>query len=67
MTKELRKRIWETRDNINELIFLVEIGEVLDELTVRETLQDVNELLTKIIQEIIQEGIQEGKNNENKK
>lgn len=63
MTKELRKRIWETRDNINELIFLVEIGEVLDELTVRETLQDVNELLTKIIQEIIQEG----KNNENKR
>ncbi len=63
MTKELRKRIWETRDNINELIFLVEIGEVLDELTVRETLQDVNELLTKIIQEIIQEG----KNKENKK
>lgn len=63
MTKELRKRIWETRDNINELIFLVEIGEVLDELTVRETLQDINELLTKIIQEIIQEG----KNNENKR
>lgn len=56
MTKELRKRIWETRDNINELIFLVEIGEVLDELTVRETLRDVSELLSNIIQEIIQEG-----------
>lgn len=64
MTKELRKRIWETRDNVNELIFEIEeIGDVLDELTVRETLRDISELLTNIIQEIIQEG----KNNENKK
>lgn len=64
MTKELRKRIWETRDNVNELIFEIEeIGDVLDELTVRETLRDVSELLSNIIQEIIQEG----KNNENKK
>lgn len=64
MTKELRKRIWETRDNVNELIFEIEeMGDVLDELTVRETLRDVSELLSNIIQEIIQEG----KNNENKK
>ena len=64
MTKELRKRIWETRDNVNELIFEIEeIGDVLDELTVRETLRDISELLTNIIQEIIQEG----KNNENKR
>lgn len=64
MTKELRKRIWETRDNINELIFEIEeIGDVLDELTVRETLRDISKLLTNIIQEIIQEG----KNNENKR
>lgn len=63
MTKELRKRIWETRDNVNELIFEIEeIGDVLDELTVRETLRDISELLSNIIQEIIQEG----KNNEKK-
>lgn len=63
MTKELRKRIWETRDNVNELIFEIEeIGDVPDELTVRETLRDVSELLSNIIQEIIQEG----KNNEKK-
>nr|UWG01651.1 MAG: hypothetical protein [Bacteriophage sp.] len=61
MTKELRKRIWETRDNVNELIFEIEeIGDVLDKLTVRETLRDISELLSNIIQEIIQEG----KNNE---
>lgn len=64
MTKELRKRIWETRDNVNELIFEIEeIGDVPDKLTVRETLRDISELLSNIIQEIIQEG----KNNENKK
>jgi|GEM_PF-3583358 hypothetical protein len=63
MTKELRKRIWETRDNVNELIFEIEeIGDVLDKLTVRETLRDISELLSNIIQEIIQEG----KNNEKK-
>lgn len=63
MTKELRKRIRETRDNVNELIFEIEeIGDVLDELTVRETLRDISELLSNIIQEIIQEG----KNNEKK-
>ena len=63
MTKELRKRIWETRDNVNELIFEIEeIGDVLDKLTVKETLRDISELLSNIIQEIIQEG----KNNEKK-
>lgn len=60
MTKELRKRIWETRDNVNELIFEIEeIGDVPDELTVRETLRDVSELLSNIIQEI---GIKEKSN-----
>lgn len=63
MTKELRKRIWKTRDNVNELIFEIEeIGDVLDKLTVKETLRDISELLSNIIQEIIQEG----KNNEKK-
>ena len=63
MTKELRKRIWETRDNVNELIFEIEeIGDVPDKLTVRETLRDISELLSNIIQEIIQEGIKEKSN-----
>lgn len=55
MNKELRKRIWEEREKVQDLIDDVEVGEYIEERTFYRRLQSVDELLSDIIQDILME------------
>lgn len=55
MNKQLRKRIWEEREKVQDLIDDVEVGEYIEERTFYRRLQSVDELLSDIIQDILME------------
>lgn len=55
MNKELRKRIWEEREKVRDLIDDANEGEYIEERTFYRRLQSVDELLSDIIQDILME------------
>lgn len=55
MNKELRKRIWEEREKVRDLINDANEGEYIEERTFYRRLQSVDELLSDIIQDILME------------
>jgi hypothetical protein len=55
MNKELRKRIWEEREKVRDLIDDANEGEYIKERTFCSRLQSVDELLSDIIQDILME------------
>lgn len=55
MNKELRKQIWNERDEVRDLIYDMDEEEDIEQEVFYKRLQAVDKLLTNIISEIIQE------------